>query len=76
MVFLIVFLNRGLSFETSDSDFCDLLDELFQIFNICILVYSRLWFTYDESKNFFEKKIKIAKVILKPIYNEKTLILS
>ena len=29
--FKIFFKNRGLSFETLDSDFCDLLDELFHM---------------------------------------------
>ena len=27
------FKNRGLNFETSDADFCDLLDELFPMNN-------------------------------------------
>ena len=42
------FKNLGFSFETSDSDFCDLLNELFL-----------------KDQNFFEKKIKFSKVILK-----------
>ena len=46
---LDVFQNRGLTLETSDFDFCNLLDEFFHM----------------TQKHFFEKKIKVSKVILK-----------
>ena len=45
------FLNRGLSFETSDSGFCDLLDELFHMVQ----------------KNFFRKKSKLQVLFQSPI---------
>ena len=44
--------NRGLMLETSDFDFCDLLDELFHMGDM-------IWL-----ENIFSEKIKFSKVIL------------